>query len=198
MSGGTLGRMRVSARRLRPVVRALGRRAGLLAPCTHTELVIDVSCAAPLLAGWTARHHQMAEEHHLTLLDPFVPSYRLDRAVLRGVQEVLAEFEPFSYELVRLQRFPRVLYLSPEPAEPFIAITEALWRRFPDHPPYGGAFDIVVPHVTLVLGDEPVGLADFVAQRLPVSGRVDDVELRMEDATGRWGVAERFVLGMQV
>jgi hypothetical protein len=42
-----------------------------------------------------------------------------------------------------------------------------------------------------------VGLADFVAQRLPVSGRVDDVELRMEDATGRWGVAERFVLGMQ-
>jgi len=157
--------------------------------------VIDVSCAAPLVADWRARHHQIAEEHHLTLLDPFVPSYRLDRAVLTGVQEVLAKFEPFSYELVRVERFPRVLYLAPEPAEPFIAITEALWRRFPDHPPYGGAFDVVVPHVTLVLGDEPVGLADFVAQRLPVSGKVDNVELRREDATGRWTVAERFVLG---
>jgi len=138
----------------------------------------------------------MAKAHHLTVLDPFVPSFGLDATVLAGVREVVAEFDPFSYELVRVQRFPGVLYLAPEPAEPFIAIIEALWRRFPEHPPYGGAFDAVVPHVTLALGEEPPGLADYVAERLPLSGSVNEVELRMEDSSGRWGVAERFPLGV--
>jgi hypothetical protein len=195
VSGGRSGRLSRSVRRLRPAVKALGRRAGWLPPDTHTELVISVPCAAPALAGWASRDHLRSTEHHLTVLDPFVPSFRLDARVVAVVREVLAEFDPFSYELARVQRFPGVLYLAPEPAEPFIAITEALWRRFPEHPPYEGAFDAVVPHVTLALGAEPAGLAEHVAERLPVRGMADEVQLRMEDGGGQWGVAERFPLG---
>lgn len=182
---------------MRRAIKAIGRRAGLLEPDPHTELVIPVGCAAPTVAGWTPAARGLVTRHHLTVIDPFVPSFLLDDVVVAGVREVLEGFEPFSYELVGVRRFPEVLYLAPEPAEPFIAITQALWQRFPEHPPYEGRFEDIVPHVTLVLGAEPPGLAEHVAARLPVHGRVDDVWLLMEDASGTWGAAERFALGRQ-
>ncbi len=34
-----------------------------------------------------------------------------------------------------------VPWLAPEPDEPFRDLTAAVWRAFPEQPPYGGAFD---------------------------------------------------------
>lgn len=182
--------------RLRRGLKAVVRGAGLVRPDTHTELVVDAPFAAPVLGGWSRSRRGLVEEPHVTILDPFVPSYAIDDDVLDGIRAVLSAFEPFAYELVRVDRFPGVVYLAPEPAEPFVAMTEALWRRFPEHPPYGGAFDEIVPHVTVSLGPEPDGLADYVVRRLPVGGRVEEVGLVMEDARGRWGVAHRFPLAL--
>jgi 2'-5' RNA ligase len=180
---------------VRRAIKAIGRRAGVLEPDRHTELVIPVGCAAPALAGWPPAAGGIVMRHHLTVIDPFVPTFLLDADVLAGVREVLEGFEPFTYELAGVRRFPGVLYLAPEPADPFIAITQALWQRFPEHPPYEGQFEEIVPHVTLALGAEPPGLAEHVAARLPLHGRVDDVWLYMEDASGTWRAAERFALG---
>jgi 2'-5' RNA ligase len=180
---------------VRRAIKAIGRRAGVLEPDRHTELVIPIDCAAPALAGWTPAAGGIVMGHHLTVIDPFVPSFLLDADVLAGVREALEGFGPFSYELAGVGRFPGVLYLAPEPAEPFVAMTQALWQRFPEHPPYEGRFEEIVPHVTLALGAEPPGLAEHVAARLPVHGHVDDVWLFMEDASGAWGPAERFALG---
>jgi hypothetical protein len=181
--------------RVRRAIKAIGRRAGVLEPDRHTELVIPIDCAAPALTGWAPAAGGIVAGHHLTVIDPFVPSFLLDDDVLAGVREVLEEFAPFTYELTSIRRFPGVLYLAPEPAEPFIAMTQAVWQRFPEHPPYEGEFEEIVPHVTLALGDEPPGLAEHVTARLPVHGQVDDVWLFMEDASGKWGAAERFALG---
>ena len=41
------------------------------------------------------------------------------------------------------------VYLAPSPAAPFRQLTHELFRRFPEHPPYGGAFDDVVPHLSV-------------------------------------------------
>ena len=173
----------------------MGRRTGWLKPDTHTELSIPVSCTAPLLESWRGRTRGMGASHHITVLDPFVPSSLLDAEVEEGVSQILLEFQPFSYDLVRVERFPGVLYLAPDPDEPFIAMTEALCRRFPDYPPYGGAFDAIVPHVTLVRGDEPPGLVEHVEQRLPVRGSVEEVWLMMETPDGSWSAGRRFALG---
>jgi 2'-5' RNA ligase len=43
----------------------------------------------------------------------------------------------------------RVAYLAPEPAEWFRAATARMYDAFPDYPPYEGAFDDVVPHLTV-------------------------------------------------
>lgn len=41
------------------------------------------------------------------------------------------------------------MWLAPEPAEPFRALTELVWHRFPECPPYGGVHPDVVPHLTV-------------------------------------------------
>jgi len=45
--------------------------------------------------------------------------------------------------------FPGALYLAPTPKEPFVALTAAFARHFPEYPPYGGQFRKVVPHLTV-------------------------------------------------
>jgi hypothetical protein len=60
---------------------------------------------------------------------------------------VVASFE-CRFELTRWFGVD-VLWLDPNPAEPFRGLTAAVGAAFPECPPYGGAFDEVVPHLTV-------------------------------------------------
>ena len=42
-----------------------------------------------------------------------------------------------------------VLWLAPEPAAVFGALTTAVADAFPDYPPFGGRHEVVVPHLTV-------------------------------------------------
>src|SRR3989442_1054852 len=66
-----------------------------------------------------------------------------------GLEELFAGFEPFDFALTEVRRWPGVLWLAPEPAEPFVALTSALAARYPEHPPYEGEHDVVIPHLTV-------------------------------------------------
>jgi hypothetical protein len=75
-----------------------------------------------------------------------------------------------------------VLWLDPEPALPFRQLTSAVWRAFPQHPPYGGAYNDVVPHLTVAeqrLADLPTLLAVERAVRsgLPLVAHIEKVLL---------------------
>ena len=70
----------------------------------------------------------------------------------------------------------------PEPAEPFRHLTRAVWAAFPDFPPYGGAFDGSVPHLTLAerapgQAGELEAVEAAVRPELPLSQRIDHVLL---------------------
>jgi hypothetical protein len=75
----------------------------------------------------------------------------------------------------RTARFPGVLYLDPEPADGLRQLTLAIAGRWPKAPPYGGAFDEVIPHLT-VAHSVADGLIDeidaAVLQGLPISTRL--------------------------
>jgi len=88
--------------------------------------------------------------------------------------------------LAAVRRFPRVLYLAPEPAAPFVAMTEACARRWPEHPPYAGAFADVIPHLTLAEGPEPPGLAERAASMLPLRARAETAWLMTPRPGGGW------------
>ena len=102
------------------------------------------------------------------------------------IGDVLAPFGRFDVTFSRLERLPEILWLAPELAEPFVAMTEALVARFPDYPPYGGIHDRIVPHLTVAQArlDET---AARVESLLPLRSRVETVVLyeRLDAETWR-------------
>jgi 2'-5' RNA ligase len=98
------------------------------------------------------------------------------------IAKVLEPFDQFEVTFTRLDRFPGVLWLAPEPSEPFVVMTEAMASRFPDHRPYGGTYSQVIPHLTVAVSllDETAALVEPL---LPLASRVESVVL-YESANG--------------
>jgi hypothetical protein len=111
----------------------------------RTALVVAVPEAEPLVGPARSRY-DLADKTgipaHITILFPF--GDRED-----GLDELFARFPPFDFALVSVRRWPTVLWLAPEPSEPFVALTNAVADRYPEYPPYGGEHDEVIPHLTV-------------------------------------------------
>jgi 2'-5' RNA ligase len=87
---------------------------------------------------------------HITLIYPFRATARIDAETVQAIESVLASLGSFDFTLTTVEYFrsPRVvLYLAPEPATLFKALTNAYVMEFPDTPPHEGVFDEFVPHV---------------------------------------------------
>jgi hypothetical protein len=109
---------------------------------------------------------------HITLLGPFVDLAGLTDGVLDELGRFFADVTAFDFRLTGIHRFPGgTVYLSPSPAAPFRHLTHELSRLFPEHPPYGGAFDDVVPHLTVPMpdGEETAALEFELGSRFPIS-----------------------------
>src|SRR5436190_15407498 len=133
----------------------------------------------PLLSGWLRRYTPSGARGlgpHVTLNVPFADSSVVGEHLAELAGE-LAQFAPFDIVLRSAARFPGTLYLAPEPAEPFVAMTEALGRAFPDFPPYGGEFDEIVPHLTIAQGDDSLldAIEAELTEELPLETRVERV-----------------------
>ncbi|MEP7356118.1 MAG: 2'-5' RNA ligase family protein [Anaerolineales bacterium] len=139
---------------------------------------------------------------HLTLLYPFMAPAEIEAGVLTSIEQLLGRFAPFDYTLAEPRRFPAgVLYLAPEPAAPFKALTAALAAQFPAYPPYGGVYAEVIPHLSVAQVTDLTHLdaiaAEFgaaAAGRLPIPAHAAQVAL-MDNRSGRWAVTGMFRLG---
>jgi len=130
---------------------------------------------------------------HVTVLYPFVAPSAITAAVVAGLADAVGSVGAFDCEFAATAWFGReVLWLAPRPDEPFRALTRAVSAAFPGYLPYGGAYDEVVPHLTI--GDRPAGgvtelraaEAD-VLRWLPIQARVSRVWLMTGNAApGSW------------
>jgi 2'-5' RNA ligase len=132
---------------------------------------------------------------HVTVLFPFATPETVDHALLARVASVVDRHRPSPVTFASVAEFPdHVLYLQPEPAEPFRALTRALAAAFPEYPPYQGQFPDVIPHLTVahdaVAPHEQIRAE--LAPRLPVTTVAERVELWVEGDDGRWRSRERF------
>ena len=161
--------------------------------------VVHVPAAEPVVGAWRRAHTYDAPlgmPAHVTILYPFVA-----RAELAGAEPRLAELvaghEAFDATFARTAQFPELLYLEPEPAERFLRLTEAVTAAWPEHPPYEGAHEIVIPHLT-VAESEDASLLDAIASelepQLPIRQRVDAASLFVEGDDGRWREHSRLPL----
>ena len=93
------------------------------------------------------------------------------------------------------------MYAVPEPEEPLRGLMRALWRLFPQFPPYGEVGGDPPPHGSLTYtgGDDPAAARARVEQRLeglvPARFHISEVALMEEEAPDRWRVRETFPLG---
>jgi 2'-5' RNA ligase len=134
---------------------------------------------------------------HVTLLVPFVHASRMTAETLDIVAEVVAAFALFPFALARVGRFETVVYLAPEPADPFVRMTSSLVRVFPEQRPYEDAFEEVVPHLTVATGNDKRLLDEVERQvetALPIKAQADHVALVERGASGTWETRATFPL----
>lgn len=167
---------------------------------SQTAVLVRVPEAEPVVREWRLRHTYDAPlgiPAHVTLLFPWVPVDELDEATEARLAQVLGKTEPFDITFARTARFPEVLYVEPEPSEPFSALTEAIAAEWPEHPPYEGEHETVIPHLTVAESDDDGLLEQIraaVEPQLPFRTRVAEAELFEEDTAGRWHRRSRFPL----
>jgi hypothetical protein len=158
----------------------------------RTALIVAVPEAEQAVGALRLRHDWSAPlgvPAHVTILFPFAPPERLDEAELAML---LGAHAAFDFALTRLETLPGdvVTWLTPEPAEPFVELTNTVWHRWPEFPPYEGIHEVVIPHLTI----SDSGRLD-VELDLPIACRAREVTLIEEDEHGHWAERRRFALG---
>ena len=165
----------------------------------QSAVVVPVPDAEPLVAAWRERHDPSAAlgmPAHITLLVPFLREERLSAEVVAGLGDLCGATPVLDVVFRRTARFPSVLYLAPEPVGELRWLTLAIAARW-DTPPYGGAFDEVIPHLTVADGaaDDVLDEADAAVSRaLPLAVRLAEAQLVVFDGD-RWADRERLPFG---
>ena len=147
--------------------------------------------AEPAVGSIRATHDSSAARGvpaHITILAPFLPPDEIDEAPLR---ELFARFSSFDFVLDGVEQFDDGhVWLRPTPLWRFADLTAAVWERWPERPPYEGAVDVVIPHLTI--SETPLD----VNVSLPIAARAHEVVLIEEDeSSGMWTTRTRFPLG---
>lgn len=177
---------------------------GALAGATESAVIVPVPAAEPVVG-----RHRRSLDHsavwgvpaHVTVLYPFVPPGLITERTVAVVGEVLADHDAFECTFSQVKWFDeRVVWLAPDPDGPFRALMTAVWRRFPDYPPYRRAHLDPTPHLTV--GSDRAGdlaglrrAAATVGAELPISTWVDRVCLIAgRDAPESWRTVATFEL----
>lgn len=163
----------------------------VLSDATETAVIVPVPALEPVVGEFRRRLDHSAPwgvPPHVTVCYPFVPPSAVTADTIAALPTVPA----FECTFREVRWFgDDVVWLAPAQDGPFRALTAEVMRRFPDHPPYGGAFD-PVPHLTI--GSTRLGnRADLraagaaVEQRLPVTVTIDRLLLIAgTDADNSW------------
>lgn len=172
-------------------------------PATETAVIVTLPSAEDAVARHRERYDPAAAwgvPAHVTVLYPFVPPAQVDDRVLEVLRSVVASVPRFRATCRRTGWFADdVLWLDPQPADPFRALTTALVEAFPGHLPYGGEYDDVVPHLTVAQDAGPARLREVesdVIRHLPFAVTVSEAELwRGTSAAASWEQVATFPLG---
>lgn len=175
-----------------------------------TDVVAALLVRCPAAEPVVGRHRAQLDRAarvgvpaHVTVLFPFKTD--VDAADHHALRRLFEAHEPFVVHFDRTDWFDdRVVFVRPADPTPLVALTEAVQAGFPDYPIYRGAFDQVVPHLTVGDGQPPAELRSAecaVSDLLPFSQPVDRVELWSgpppiaPDPQGRWRLLRYYPLG---
>jgi 2'-5' RNA ligase len=170
---------------------------------TQTAVIVPVVAAEPVVDDHRRRLDVAASwgvPAHVTVLFPFVPPVDVDDHVIGRLREVCATVPAFDCTFAECGWFgDGVLWLAPDPGEQFRDLTRRVSDEFPGFAPYGGAFDDVVPHLTVgesTSTDELRAAELAVAGSLPFTARIEHALLIAgTDQPGSWRTVAELPLG---
>jgi 2'-5' RNA ligase superfamily len=170
---------------------------------TESAVLVNVPAAEAVVGPYRARLDPAASvgvPAHVTVLYPFVPPSDLDTDVVETLTAAIATVPRFRARFETTGWFDTsVLWLDPQPADRFRALTSAVVAAFPDYPPYGGAYDEVTPHLTVGDGAETARLREIepqVRRQLPIGIEVTAAALWVGgDAEQSWREVASLPLG---
>lgn len=124
----------------------------------QTGLVLTVPAADPVVGDWRARFDPSAAAGmpaHVTLIYPFKDSDALTAADRETLAALFARFPPIELGFSAASRAPEadILWLEPKSPARLLRMIDAVVAEFPDYPPFGGAFETVIPHLTIAHAD---------------------------------------------
>jgi 2'-5' RNA ligase len=165
----------------------------------QSAVLVPVPEADAVVGRWRYQYDPVAGAGvpaHITLIVPWLPPEEITDADLGELDEALEDVNAFDFKLHHVDWFGRrVLWVAPEPAAPFLALTARLAERF-GTPPWEDEFDEVVPHLTVAHasdGVELVPVAADVSSRLPLACRAEEVWVMIGDGA-RWTLRHRVEL----
>lgn len=163
----------------------------------QTGLVLLVPDLDPVIGRWRERYDP-ASVHgvpaHVTIVYPWKPAAAITSSDRSALAELVRELPPIELSFAGFGRFDKTLWLDPQPTTAIRGLVDAVVARWPDHPPYGGQFAVVVPHLTVSDGCDPTSVqhvVDDVEPQLPRTTIVPELTL-MRCAGRRWSVDSRY------
>lgn len=166
----------------------------------QTAIIIPVSAAEPIVGRWRTRFDPAAAAGvpaHVTIIYPFLSEQDVDENVVCDVRRLVAHHPSFTVTFADCGQFPDVLFLVPDPDDPFRGLTADLFQRWPDAPPYAGLITDPVPHLTITHGASPREAAEAeadVTAHLPFTCPLHEAWLISFDGT-RWACKASLPLG---
>jgi 2'-5' RNA ligase superfamily len=166
----------------------------------RTALVVEIGDAEPAVATYRVQLDSFASlgvPAHVTVLFPFARPSQIDDGVLATLGALSAGFAAFSFELAEVSWFgDEVIWLGPDErgVVGFRELTEIVCEAFPSYPRYGGAYDEVVPHLTVGAHCDVAQMraaAEALRPQLPIAARADALTLLVEGSDRHWTVATR-------
>jgi len=163
---------------------------------TKQESVIYVPLTKldPVLAYISQAYDQVRSpdclKAHMTLQYPWLEKEGVTREVMNDLRTLFKDQTSFNFQLTTAWFGDSVLILKPLDPQPFIEMTQAILRTWPDYPYYGGDYDEIEPHVTLAYGqaEDLKQIEDYISPLLEASYRCTHLEV----ATGIAGQMEYF------
>jgi hypothetical protein len=172
----------------------------------ETAITLILADQSPALAeAHDELYPERIPEHiplSLTLLYPFAPVAELNESQLERVRAFFAPRPPLVFDLTRLAQWDDsgAVYAVPEPDDDLRATMRALWKLFPEFPPYRVPNSDPPPHASLTLNDhgDRAGTRTRAEKRLarllPARFELTEVALMQEYALDRMRVTHTFPL----
>ena len=162
-------------------------------------ILIPVPNAEAIVGKWREKYDPVALHGiraHITVLFPFKDPEIIDQRVTHMLRKFFSGIPQFEFYLTRINTFPGVIYLEPEPKEKFVELIQGITEIFPENPWFEGAFTEIIPHLTIgnklqnvqVVEDE---ISKDISSKLPIKTLAKEAWI-MESKDDEWFLREKF------